>query len=56
MNSKRECRKVVYVIANNTTVCKSLRRNNMPNQHITPHPDGDWQVKAENSQRATPKG
>ncbi len=53
MNSKRDHRKVVYVIANNTTVCKSLRRKNMSNQHITPHPNGGWQVKAENSQRAT---
>lgn len=23
------------------------------NQHVTPHPDGGWQVKRENSPRAT---
>lgn len=23
------------------------------NQHVTPHPDGGWQVKGENNERAT---
>lgn len=25
----------------------------MTNQHVTPHPDGGWQVKAEGSSKAT---
>ena len=25
----------------------------MTNQHVTPHPDGGWQVKAAGAQRAT---
>ena len=25
----------------------------MTNQHVTPHPDGGWQVKAEGASRAT---
>lgn len=25
----------------------------MPNQHITPHPDGGWQVKAAGAKKAT---
>lgn len=25
----------------------------MPNQHVTPHPDGGWQVKAAGASKAT---
>jgi hypothetical protein len=25
----------------------------MPNQHVTPHPDGGWQVKGEGNSKAT---